>query len=190
VSADALQTGPNTIRVCVTDESGTGSDTTTVTKTGSAPPAVTIVSAVPSTIGPSQTSTLTWHADQNGSFSVRVGGEGCSDGTQIASGSYSTSPSDVTTTVHGSDLSHGANTVRVCVTNDSEQTGSDETTVTLDDTAPTFSNVPSPAPVEATGPNGAVVTYTNPTASDVDERRRSWSRCRTRRRRRSRRPAT
>jgi HYR domain len=151
------------------DEFGNQSDySDTVTFTVETTPEVTIVSASPDTIGPGQTSTIIWHASRNGTFSVRVGGSSCTTGTQVGTGSYSSSPGNVTSTVTGPALSPGANTVRVCVTSDS-QTGSDTTTVTLDATSPTFSNVPSGVSAEATGPSGAAVTYTKPTASDVDD---------------------
>ena len=130
-------------------------------------PVVTIVSAVPSTIGLNGTSVITWKATKNGTYSVRVGGVDCSHGAQVDSGTYSTSPANVTSNVPASSLTAGANTIRVCVTNGG--TSFDTTTVTLDATAPTFTNVPSDLTLEATGPSGAVATYTHPTASDVDD---------------------
>src|SRR5439155_19656018 len=74
VQASSLQEGANTIRVCVTDSNGNpGSATTTVTKDTVAP-SVTIDSVSDNLIGPGDTSTnVTWHASENGSFSVRVG---------------------------------------------------------------------------------------------------------------------
>jgi Nidogen-like len=99
-------------------------------------PTVTVVSAVPSTVGATGSSTITWHANENGSFSVRVGGTSCSNGTQVVSGSYSTSPSDTTSVVNASDLANGPNTVRVCVTDAATNTGSGTITVTKDTTPP------------------------------------------------------
>ena len=38
-------------------------------------------------IGPSDTDTdVTWHADESGAYSVRVGGTSCTTGTEVASG--------------------------------------------------------------------------------------------------------
>src|SRR5918994_1159284 len=99
-------------------------------------PTVTVVSASPATIGASGSSTITWNANENGSFSVRVGGTSCSTGTEVASGNYSTQPNNTTSTVNASDLSEGANTIRVCVTDSANNTGSATTTVTKDTIAP------------------------------------------------------
>ena len=42
---------------------------------------------------------LTWHADENGSFELRVGGADCTAGTGVlSSGAYSTSPPRVSPT--------------------------------------------------------------------------------------------
>jgi Nidogen-like/HYR domain/Fibronectin type III domain len=131
-------------------------------------PEVTVVSANPDTIGKGESSTITWHASKNGTFMVRVGGTGCSNGTLVVAGNYPGSPGNVTSSVAGSALSAGANTVRVCVTN-TAGTGSDTTTVTLDATSPTFTHVPSDITLEATGPSGAVATYSSPSASDIDD---------------------
>ena len=100
-------------------------------------PVVTIVSAVPSALGPSDLSTnITWHASANGTYSVRVGGTDCSTGTQVATGSYSTSPANVVTNILASQLAEGANTIRVCVTDAVPSTGSATTTVTKNTTGP------------------------------------------------------
>jgi fibronectin type 3 domain-containing protein len=116
-------------------DSGTGSvhgpppDTTA--------PDVTIVSAVPSSLGPSDPSTaVTWHASEDGSYSVRVGGASCAAGVAVASGTYSTSPANVVTTVDADDLADGANTIRVCVTDAGSNTGSATTTVSKNSTPP------------------------------------------------------
>src|SRR5205823_4905971 len=109
----------------------TASASKTATKDTVAP-TVTVVSAVPSLVGSSGSTTITWRANENGSFSVRVGGTDCSTGTQVASGSYSTQPNNTTSTVNASDLNEGVNTIRLCVTDATGNTGSTTTTVTKD----------------------------------------------------------
>ncbi len=130
VNAADLAAGANTIRVCVTNDVGTGDATTTITET--APPVVTIDSTDPTTIGPNDSSTITWHADQNGSFQVLLGSSCTDEGATILdSGSYTSSPDTTTSNVDGSALSDGDNSVYVCVTNDSNLTSSDSTSVKL-----------------------------------------------------------
>ena len=46
--------------------------------------AVNIVSTVPSTLGVSGSSTITWNGSANGAFSVRRGSSTCSEGTQLS----------------------------------------------------------------------------------------------------------
>ena len=109
------------------------------------PPTVTIDSTSPSTINGTGSSTITWHADTNGTFSVRVGGTNCTTGTQVASGNYTTQPNTTTSSVSASSLSEGANTIRVCVTDPAvttvSNTGSATTTVTKDTTAPSVLSI-------------------------------------------------
>src|SRR5205814_10478773 len=65
-------------------------------------PGVAIDSATPSpTTGGV---TVTWHANENGAYSVRVGGSDCLTGTQVASGSYSSQPNTVATSIAGGSL--------------------------------------------------------------------------------------
>lgn len=128
VTAAQLAEGANTIRVCVTDSAGNlGSDTTTITKTtppgDTTPPAVTIDSAAPSLLGSTGASVVTWHASENGAFSVRVGGATCATGTALASGSYATAPAARTTTIPAAALAVGVNVIRVCVTDAANRTG-------------------------------------------------------------------
>jgi probable HAF family extracellular repeat protein len=136
IATSALGSGANTLRVCVTDAAGNrGSATTTVTKDAAAP-TVTIDSTSPALLGPSGSSTVTWHANENGTFSVRVGGTGCADGTQVAGGSYSTQPAQVAASISVSQLAEGTNTVRVCVTDAAGNSGAKTTTVTRDTVSP------------------------------------------------------
>ena len=115
-------------------------------------PTVTIDSLVGST-GTDSTSpfaaltnagaTINWHANENGSFSVRRGGTNCTTGTVVASGTYSTQPSIVATAIAAGDLIEGANTLRVCVTDSATNTGgSVDVTVTKDTTAPAAPSAP------------------------------------------------
>jgi len=109
---------------------GNGNFTTgkayTIDKTA---PTVTIVSTSPSTAGASGQSTITWNANENGSYSVHVGGRDCSTGTQITSGNYTT-PNNVQTNVGAAALSDGSNTIRVCVRDAAGNAGSKTTTIT------------------------------------------------------------
>src|SRR4029453_6569881 len=88
-------------------------------------------------VGPADTSTdVTWHASEDGAYSVRVGGTSCATGTAVASGAYSGSPPTRTTQINASDLAEGSNTIRVCVTDAAGNEGSQTTTVVKDRTAP------------------------------------------------------
>ena len=137
VNASSLASGANTIRICVTDAAANaGSTITTVTK-DITPPAVTVNSIAPTIIGPSQTATLTWHANENGSYSVRVGGADCATGAKVDGGNYTNQPTTTTTQISGSALVSGSNTVRVCVTDAAGNTGSKTTILKLDTIAPT-----------------------------------------------------
>src|SRR5439155_111457 len=118
----------------------TATASTTVVQSDTTPPTVTIDqlagSGATDTTSPfaaftNDGATLTWHADENGTYTVRRGATSCSNGTVVASGSYSTSPADTTTTINGSSLGDGANTIRICVTDAASNTGSATTTVTI-----------------------------------------------------------
>ena len=84
-------------------------------------------------IGPSDTDTdVTWHADEDGAFSVRVGGASCATGTEVENAGYTGAPAQHVTTVSAGDLSEGANTIRVCVTDAAGNSGSETTSVVKD----------------------------------------------------------
>jgi hypothetical protein len=137
VNAAQLAEGTNTIRICVTDAWGnSGTRTTTVVKNTVAP-TVTIDGISDSLLGPADSSTdLTWHASQDGNYSVRVGGTSCTTGTVVASGAYTGAPATRTTTVTVAQLAEGSNTIRVCVTDAAGNVGSQITGVVKDTTAP------------------------------------------------------
>jgi hypothetical protein len=68
----------------------------------------------------------------------------------------------------GSTFALGATTVTCSATDAAGNTGSATFTVTVvDTTAPLLSDVPADITVPATGPTGAIVTYTAPTATDL-----------------------
>jgi hypothetical protein len=122
-----------------------------------ATPQVKVVSISPAVIGPGQSTTVTWNADKNGSYSVRVGGSGCGSGTLVSSGSYA-APSNLTTKVGVAALVEGLNTVRICLTAGSK-TGSATGTVTRDTTAPKLTGaLSSNDPVPTTAYPGESVT--------------------------------
>ncbi|MEX2142001.1 MAG: HYR domain-containing protein [Pirellulales bacterium] len=67
-------------------------------------------------------------------------------------------------------LGIGTHPIALRVTDSFDSDASATTTVTIEDTtAPVFSNVPANMTVEATGPDGAAVTYAAATATDLNE---------------------
>jgi acid phosphatase type 7 len=137
VSASDLNEGANTIRICVIDAAGNqGSQTTNVVKDVN-PPLVAIDAVSDSLVGPAApASDITWQASESGTYSVRVGGAGCTTGSVVAGGSYGGPPDQRTTTVSTDDLTEGPNTIRVCVTDAGGSHGSQTTTLVKDTTAP------------------------------------------------------
>jgi hypothetical protein len=100
-------------------------------------PTVTIVSTNPNTLEETGSSTITWKADETGTYSVRLGGTNCATATQVPSasgtnlsGNYTTANTNVVTTVDAAALAEGANTVRICVTDAATNVGSNHTTIT------------------------------------------------------------
>lgn len=98
------------------------------------PPVVTIDSISPNPTNAG--TTVNWHADMNGTYSLRVGGTDCATGTEVENGTYSTSPATVNSVIGTGDLVDGTNTLWVCVTNPQGNTGSDSDTVVKETTAP------------------------------------------------------
>ncbi len=125
-------------------------------------PTVSIVSAVPSTLNPGDTGTnVTWNANENGTYTVRVGGTNCTTGTVVAGPTaYATAPANVVTNVDIANLAIGANTIRVCVTDGATLTGSATTTVTRNGATSTvtFRSVAS----ATTGTTATSVTVAKP----------------------------
>ena len=82
---------------------------------------VTINSVSPSTtIDGTTNPQINWQANEAGTYTVRIGGTNCTDGT-LATGTNITgsnlATTAITTTVNNSSLSSGSNTVRICVQN-------------------------------------------------------------------------
>ena len=113
-------------------------DTVNIVYTDATSPTVAIDAVSDTLIGPSDTGTdVTWHADEDGAYSVRVGGASCTTGTEVDTANYTGAPAQHITTVSAGDLSEGANTIRVCVTDTASNEGSQTTIVVKDTTAPT-----------------------------------------------------
>src|SRR5262249_52646206 len=89
--------------------------------------------------------TVTWHANENGTFDVRVDGTTCSTGTSVDSGSYANQPTTHATIIAAGSLAEGANTIRVCVTDGVGNVGSTPVSVTKDSPPPITASVTSPA---------------------------------------------
>ncbi len=101
-----------------------------------APPAVAIDSLSKTLIGAGQSSEVHWHATENGAFELRVGGSDCTSGTVVASGAYGSAPGQHISTVAATDLSEGANALRLCVTDAAGSRGATTASLTRDTTAP------------------------------------------------------
>lgn len=102
---------------------------------------------------------VTWHASENGTFKVLLGGADCGSGTQLATGSYTTAPATRTTTVNSGSLAEGANTIRVCLTDASANPGMATTPLTKDSVAPTV-------PAEGVSPPVLGAATSSTTATD------------------------
>jgi hypothetical protein len=140
--------------------------------------------AEPSLIKAGESSTVTFSADESGTYEVRVGGTDCAAGTVIDSGDYA-APGDATAIAGDTDLDEGANAIRVCVTDAAGNTGEATATVTLDTVAPapaiidpaadgTLTNDPTPTisgtAGTAAGDDDAVTLYLwNPGSESVTD---------------------
>ena len=99
-------------------------------------PAVTIDSLSKALVKAGETSDLTWHADENGSFELRVGGADCTAGTVVDSGAYSTQPATRVSNVTAAQLAEGVNTLRLCLADAAGNRGAATTTLSKDTGAP------------------------------------------------------
>ncbi len=83
-----------------------------------------------------ETSEVSWHADENGGFQLRVGGADCDSGTILDSGPYSSQPAVHVSNVTAADLQEGANTLRLCLTDAAGNRAQATTSLSKDTAAP------------------------------------------------------
>jgi hypothetical protein len=167
--------GNNQLHVCGSDADGnSGQNFATITKDLTSP-TVTIASITPSTVSTGGVATLTWSANESGSYEARVGGSDCSNGNLAtgnnASGSYTAGSGNILSAIPVADLGNeGSNTIRVCVTDAVNNTGNSTTTVSRDTTPPdSVSNVVLVDNDNANdGVDGRDISITwNPTSNDA-----------------------
>ncbi|MDD3067125.1 MAG: hypothetical protein PHO48_04840, partial [Candidatus Gracilibacteria bacterium] len=167
--------GSNSLYVCGIDADGLlGQNVTTITKDTDSP-VVTVVKATPSTITTGETATITWNANESGSYQVMVGGSDCSNGILAtgsnATGSYTAGSGNILSTIPAANLtSEGSNTIRVCVTDSSSNLGNTTTTISRDTTAPDAVSSVTLADNDTTndGIDGRDITITwSPASSDA-----------------------
>ncbi|TGK05644.1 DUF1566 domain-containing protein [Leptospira langatensis] len=104
---------------------------------------------------------FSWKSNQTGSYSVRQGGTGCTDGNVIDSGLASANAAN-TSFVQASQLAVGLNTLYICVT--AGLTGRTTITITRDDTPPTVSTNPG-AGAYGTSPVSVQLVYSDDSGS-------------------------
>ncbi|WP_162274114.1 DUF1566 domain-containing protein [Leptospira tipperaryensis] len=108
-------------------------------------PTITINSVSKSDLRSADSSVIKWQSDIAGTYEFRLGGTNCTSGTNgtalspAITGS-ATAATEVTTTIPGSSLAVGANTVRVCLTTSGSNVGYNSKTLNIDNTAPTVSS--------------------------------------------------
>ena len=101
-----------------------------------APPLVAIDSLSKSLLKAGESSEVSWHANENGAFSLRLGGSDCDSGTVLDSGAYGSQPASHISNVSAADLSEGANTLRLCLSDAAANRGADTETINKDTIAP------------------------------------------------------
>ena len=108
------------------------------------------------------------HANISGVEATGPGGAVVSYANPSASDLVDGSVSVSCSPLSGSAFALGTTTVNCSATDNAGNTGTNSFTVTVvDTTAPVVANHANISGVEATGPGGAVVSYTNPSASDL-----------------------
>jgi len=156
IASASLPEGTTTLRLCAADALGnTGIDTEDIIKDTTSP------TAVIDSIDPNPTSggaAVTWHADENGTFSLRVGGSDCATGTESFSGSYTTSPLTVDPFIASTDLVEGTNTIRLCFYDQMGLTSIVTGSVVKDTTAPSITSILRQDPT-TTPTNHPTVTF-------------------------------
>lgn len=147
-SGSTFAIGTTTVSCSATDaNNNTGTASFTVTVSDTTPPIVT----VPANL----IQEATGASGATASFLASA--------SDIVDGSVATTCAPVS----GSTFAIGTTTVNCSATDTNHNTGTASFTITVrDTTAPTVA-VHSPVTVEATGPSGAVVTFSNPIASDI-----------------------
>ena len=101
-----------------------------------APPLVAIDSLSKSLLKAGESSEVSWHANENGAFSLRLGGSDCDSGTVLDSGAYGSQPASHISNVSAADLSEGANTLRLCLSDAAANRGADTELINKDTIAP------------------------------------------------------
>ena len=101
-----------------------------------APPLVAIDSLSKSLLKAGQSSEVSWHANENGAFSLRLSGSDCDSGTVLDSGAYGSQPASHISNVSAADLSEGANTLRLCLSDAAANRGADTETINKDTDRP------------------------------------------------------
>ena len=97
-----------------------------------------------------ETSEVSWHANENGSFQLRVGGSDCETGTVLDSGAYGSQPAVKVSTVSAAQLQEGANTLRLCLTDAAANRGQVTTTLNKDTIAPDTAIATNPPALAST----------------------------------------
>ncbi len=143
----SLADGPHLFEVRATDAAG-NIDPSPARRSWSIDtiaPAVTIDSLSKTLLGMGESTELRWHADQGGKFSLRTGGGDCSSGSVLDSGSYSDQPAVQTAIVTAAQLAEGPNTLRLCLTDATANTGAATVSASKDTTAPETAILSQPA---------------------------------------------
>jgi len=135
-SAEPLADGDYVFRVRATDAAGNVAVATRGFTLDTAAPAVQVDSLSKSLLKAGETSELTWHANEDGEFALRVGGGDCESGTVVASGTYAGQPATHVSEVDASDLAEGDNALRLCVSDAAGNTGQATAAVAKDSTPP------------------------------------------------------
>jgi len=90
----------------------------------------------------SGSATLGWQSSRNGTYSIRIGGTDCTNGTAATGTNTSgsaTASTPISTSINNGNLSEGSNTLRICVANLIGNYGSTSRSIVKDVTVPTIS---------------------------------------------------
>lgn len=90
----------------------------------------------------SGSATLGWQSSRNGTYSIRIGGTDCTNGTAATGTNTSgsaTASTPISTSINNGNLSEGSNTIRICVANLIGNYGSTTRSTVKDVTIPTIS---------------------------------------------------